>query len=240
VLNGDGLVGRVTTVGPSTATVLLANDPDFSVGTRLEDSEELGLATGRGNNPLEVQLMNQQADVEVGDRMVTFGSAENRPFVPGVPVGEVISVERSSGDPTRTVRVRPYVSFTQLDLVGVVVEPPRDNPRDTVLPPRPADEEDADRQRDADAARREDEEADEDAGGAGEAGDEPADEGVGTADEPAGGGPPQQEEPVPPADDPADEPADGPADDPADQPAGEPGDQTTDDTAGPGDGGPDA
>ncbi len=31
VLNGDGLVGRVTTVGPDTATVLLANDPDFTV-----------------------------------------------------------------------------------------------------------------------------------------------------------------------------------------------------------------
>ncbi len=36
VLNGDGLVGRVTTVGPNTATVLLANDPDFTVGTRME------------------------------------------------------------------------------------------------------------------------------------------------------------------------------------------------------------
>jgi len=36
VLNGAGLVGRVTTVGPSTSTVLLANDPDFTVGTRLE------------------------------------------------------------------------------------------------------------------------------------------------------------------------------------------------------------
>ncbi|ARQ70680.1 rod shape-determining protein MreC [Streptomyces marincola] len=146
VLNGDGLVGRVTTVGPGTSTVLLANDPGFTVGTRLEDSEELGLATGRGDNTLDVQLINQQARVETGDRMVTFGSQENRPFVPGVPVGEVVNVERSTGDLTRTVQVEPYVEFTQLDLVGVVVEPPRDNPRDTVLPPRPQ-EEDADRTR---------------------------------------------------------------------------------------------
>ncbi|WP_258534379.1 rod shape-determining protein MreC [Streptomyces sp. PT12] len=140
VLNGEGLVGRVTTVGPGTATVLLANDPDFTVGTRLEDSEELGFATGRGDNTLDVQLLNQKAEVEEGDRLVTFGSEENRPFVPGVPVGEVVSVDRSNGDLTRTVQVRPYVAFTQLDLVGVVVEPPRDNPRDSVLPPRPEDE----------------------------------------------------------------------------------------------------
>ena len=36
MLNGDGLVGRVKTVGPSTATVLLAVDPESSVGVRLE------------------------------------------------------------------------------------------------------------------------------------------------------------------------------------------------------------
>lgn len=147
VLNGDGLVGRVTTVGPSTSTVLLASDPSFTVGTRLEGSEEIGFATGRGDNALDVQLLNHQAQVRQGDRMVTFGSQDNRPFVPGVPVGEVVSVDRDAGDLTRTVRVRPYVSFTQLDIVGVVVQPPRDNPRDAVLPPRPEDREDNDQER---------------------------------------------------------------------------------------------
>lgn len=137
VLNGDGLVGRVTTVGPGTATVLLASDPNFTVGTRIEGSDELGFATGRGDNSLDVQLLNHRTKVQAGDRLVTFGSADGRPFVPGVPVGEVTSVEAASGDLTRTVRVRPYVAFTQLDLVGVVVEPPRENPRDSVLPPLP-------------------------------------------------------------------------------------------------------
>ena len=42
------------------------------------------------------------------------------------------------GSQTRTASVRPYVDFTSLDLVGVVVEPPRTDPRDAVLPPRPA------------------------------------------------------------------------------------------------------
>ena len=52
-------------------------------------------------------------------------------------VGTVVDVERHSGDLTRTVRVRPFVGFTRLDIVGVVVSPPRKNPRDTVLPPKP-------------------------------------------------------------------------------------------------------
>ncbi|GGO80901.1 rod shape-determining protein MreC [Wenjunlia tyrosinilytica] len=137
VLNGDGLVGRVTTVGPSTATVLLANDPDFTVGTRLENSMELGFATGQGDRPLRVQLLNGKAQVKTGDRMVTFGSQAGKPFVPGVPVGKVVRVERAGGNLTRTVQVQPYVSFTRLDLVGVVVQGPRKDPRDSVLPPVP-------------------------------------------------------------------------------------------------------
>lgn len=137
VLNGDGLVGRVTTVGPDTATVLLANDPDFTVGTRMERTDELGFATGQGDRPLSVQLLNGKAKVRKGDRLVTFGSQADKPFVPGVPVGEVIRVDPSGGALTRNVFVRPYAAFTKLDIVGVVVQAPRTDPRDAVLPPRP-------------------------------------------------------------------------------------------------------
>ncbi|MFF1301740.1 rod shape-determining protein MreC [Streptomyces sp. NPDC058307] len=137
VLNGDGLVGRVTTVGPNTATVLLANDPDFTVGTRMESTDELGFASGQGDRPLRVELLNGKAEIKKGDRLVTFGSQADRPFVPGVPVGVVSRVDPSGGDLTRTVYVTPYVSFTKLDIVGVVVQTPKKDPRDTVLPAKP-------------------------------------------------------------------------------------------------------
>ncbi|MFC4503228.1 MULTISPECIES: rod shape-determining protein MreC [Streptomyces] len=137
VLNGDGLVGRVTTVGPNTATVLLANDPDFTVGTRMEGNDELGFASGQGDQPLRVELLNGKADVKKGDRLITFGSQADKPFVPGVPVGVVSRVDPSGGDLTRTLYVTPYVSFTKLDIVGVVVEAPKKDPRDTVLPAKP-------------------------------------------------------------------------------------------------------
>ncbi|MEU7701301.1 MULTISPECIES: rod shape-determining protein MreC [unclassified Streptomyces] len=137
VLNGSGLVGRVTTVGPSTSTVLLANDPDFTVGTRMEKSDELGFATGQGDRPLVVQLLNGKAKVKPGDRLVTFGSRADKPFVPGVPVGEVVRVDPAGGGLTRNIFVRPYVGFTKLDIVGVVVQAPPADPRDTVLPQKP-------------------------------------------------------------------------------------------------------
>ncbi|MGW5047605.1 rod shape-determining protein MreC [Streptomyces griseoluteus] len=137
VLNGDGLVGRVTTVGPDTATVLLANDPDFTVGTRMEGNDELGFASGQGDRPLRVELLNGKAEVKKGDRLVTFGSQADKPFVPGVPVGVVSRVDPSGGGLTRTLYVTPYVGFSKLDIVGVVVAGPKKDPRDEVLPAKP-------------------------------------------------------------------------------------------------------
>jgi rod shape-determining protein MreC len=141
VLDGDGLVGRVKTVGPTTSTVLLAVDPESSVGVRLEGSMEVGFTTGQGirdRGDLDLRLLDGQSSVAPGDRLVTFGSQGDTPYVPGVPVGRVVTVSGSPGSQTRTAVVSPYVDFTSLDLVGVVVEPPRKDPRDAVLPPKPA------------------------------------------------------------------------------------------------------
>ncbi|MFC8719718.1 rod shape-determining protein MreC [Kitasatospora sp. NPDC057198] len=138
VVDGQGLVGRITTVAPTTATVLLASDPGFTAGVRLEGSGEIGFAAGQGAAPMKVELLNGRAQVKAGDRLVSFGSQSGRPFVPGVPVGTVKEVQATPGQLTKTVLVEPYVQFTRLDLVGVVVVPPRTDPRDAVLPPVPA------------------------------------------------------------------------------------------------------
>jgi rod shape-determining protein MreC len=138
VLSGQGLVGRVVRVGPTTCDVLLLTDPSFSVGVRLEGSGLIGVATGAGDRPLGLRLLDAQTRVAPGARLVTLGSAAGSPFVPGVPVGEVREVRTAPGTLSRTGRVTPYVTAATLDLVGVVVQPPRTDPRDAVLPPRPS------------------------------------------------------------------------------------------------------
>jgi len=137
VLSGDGLVGRVRRVGPLTCDVLLLTDRTFSVGVRLEATGRIGVVRGAGDGPLRLELLDAQTSVEPGARLVTLGSVGDRPFVPGVPVGEVLDVRRSPGTLSRAGTVRPFVAPDTLDLVGVVVEPPRTDPRDAVLPPRP-------------------------------------------------------------------------------------------------------
>lgn len=137
VLSGQGLVGRVVRVAPTTSDVLLVTDPSFSVGVRLEASGLVGVATGADEAPMRLRLLDAQTRVTAGARLVTLGSAGGTPFVPGVPVGQVRDVRAAPGTLSRTGSVQPYVEPATVDLVGVVVQPPRRDPRDAVLPPRP-------------------------------------------------------------------------------------------------------
>ena len=137
VVNGQGLVGRVVATTSSTATVALLVDATSTVGARIESSMEVGFLNGTGDpHSLELQLLDPFAPVTVGDRLVSYG-VKGGAYVPGVPLGTITSVEGTPGQLTRIAKVAPFVDVTSLDLVGVIVQPPRENPRDAVLPPKP-------------------------------------------------------------------------------------------------------
>lgn len=135
VLNGDGLVGRIKRAQATTSVVLMVVDPVSSVGARLEGSRQLGLCTGDGAHRLRLQLLDPRARVAPGDRLVT-GPWGQTTYAAGVPIGTVTKVAGTPGALVRTAEVRPYVNFTALDIVGVVVTAPRRDPRDSVLPPK--------------------------------------------------------------------------------------------------------
>lgn len=142
VLDGDGLVGRVLSVTASTSTVQLVLDPAAQVGARLAGSAQLGLVRGAPGQPdqpdradrLGFELLDPLEPMADGDAVVTFGSPGGRPFVPGVPIGVLRDVAGAYGSAPRTATLVPYVDFSALDLVGVVVQPPRTDPRDLLVP----------------------------------------------------------------------------------------------------------
>jgi rod shape-determining protein MreC len=136
VVNGDGLVGRVKQATPTSAVVVLAVDPGSSVGVRLAGSNQLGIATGDGLGPMTFGPLDPQTRASVGDRLVT-GPYGGSTYVAGIPVGEVTAVATGPAGSPGQATVRPYVTFTSLDLVGVVLGEPRTDPRDAVLPAAP-------------------------------------------------------------------------------------------------------
>lgn len=144
VLNGQGLVGTITSASATTATVLLSTDASVTVGVRLAGTGQIGVVSGTGkamtgSGLLRLQVFDVNAVLRPGEQLVTFGSVGGgSSYVPGVPVGVITKVEGSASSLTKLALVRPYADGTALGLVGVVIVPPRHNPRFAVLPPAPA------------------------------------------------------------------------------------------------------
>lgn len=124
VVNADGLVGRVVSVTPSSATVLLVIDAGSTVGGRLSESRELGFLDGHGDigatSTLELSLVDHVVSPEVGDTVTSWGSRDGAPYVAGIPIGTVVDVSSSPADLTETATVQPFVDFSSLDVVAVV------------------------------------------------------------------------------------------------------------------------
>lgn len=134
VLTGAGLVGRISSVGPNTSTVLLAVDPDSVIGVRLAGTGPIGTAVGQDAHTLRIEFFDPQLKLTPGSPVLTLGTADAATSVPGVPVGVISKVLNTPGQLTRTALVTTYVDETSVDTVGIVVRPVRDDPRDAMLP----------------------------------------------------------------------------------------------------------
>jgi rod shape-determining protein MreC len=140
VLSGDGLVGRVAWAGGNSAKVLLLTDAQSAVGVRIGDSGETGLARGNpGRGNLELELVERgaldQGAVKPGDTVLTSGY-QGGIYPAGIPVGRVEDVELAERGTSYAITVRPFVRFSQLDIVSVAISttevieaPPSPTPR---------------------------------------------------------------------------------------------------------------
>lgn len=134
VMSGDGLVGRITAVTPTTSTVVLLMDPTSTVGARIAGSGSIGFLSGTGKiGSLLLEFIDSNAIVREGDRLVSYGVSGGI-FVPGLPLGTVTKVEKAEGTTDVSAEVKPFANFGSLDLVGVVISGPRTDPRDGLLP----------------------------------------------------------------------------------------------------------
>jgi rod shape-determining protein MreC len=121
VTSGHGLVGRITAVSRTQATVLLVTDPGFALGVRLSPGGAIAVASGQGaGRPLAVGLVDPAAAVAPGAAVVTSGLRPS-PYPPGVPVGTVHSAMTAPGALRQVVQVDPTVDVDRLTFVDVLL-----------------------------------------------------------------------------------------------------------------------
>ena len=114
----DGLVGRVILSQGEYAKVQLLTDRASGVGAMIERTRRQGIARGAGPDGLSLEYIPLQADVEVGDLVVTAGTDGLYPR--GIPVARVVAVEPGP-ELFHRIRLAPAVDFGLLDQVFVLL-----------------------------------------------------------------------------------------------------------------------
>jgi len=124
VVSGDGLVGIVSNVSPSTAKVTLLTDPNSFVAARDVDTQVRGMLHTGTSGTLILDQVQKQFRVKKGDKLLTAGTHSARypdlyPY--GIPIGTVTSVNATDTAIFLQVQVQPFADLGSLDAVAVLV-----------------------------------------------------------------------------------------------------------------------
>ncbi len=137
VVNGSGLVGVVKSVFPNSSIVLLASDPSFKIGVRVARNQSIGILSGQGSNSGVLELLDNTARLKKNDVLLSRGSTNNTPFVPGVPIGRVNKASDSTNSISQVADVTFYANLNALGVVSVILKASESNPGNALIPKAP-------------------------------------------------------------------------------------------------------
>lgn len=119
VVTPDGIVGKVTAAYPTAAQVMLATDPSFAAGVISQKNRVHGTLRGQGRSDCQVDYVQNEETVEVGEWFYTSG--DDRIFPKGMPVGQV-RVVRQGKNFSKEIYLVPSGLQSGVEEVLVVVE----------------------------------------------------------------------------------------------------------------------
>lgn len=127
VVNGDGLVGKITDVGATWSKVTSIIDPSMDIYCMVDRTRDSGMVRGTltantDEELLELYFLPMGSDLVPGDLIVTNSIEGFEDVFPkGLHIGTVMEVLRRSEDGTsRNAIILPAVDFNHLETVMVI------------------------------------------------------------------------------------------------------------------------
>ncbi len=126
VLHQNGLVGRIFRVGRSVSQVLLITDSRNSVDVIVQRTRAQGIFSISSKSTGEVRYLPADADVEVGDLLISSGLGGI--FPKGLFVARVTETRQNEDQLFRRVLAAPAVDFNKLEEVLIMMVPRKEDP----------------------------------------------------------------------------------------------------------------
>ena len=113
-----GLAGKIFNTTGSYSKLLLLTDINFSAAVRLQESRKERVISGAGARKAILKYIPYEAEVKVGDIVVTSGL--DQLFPPGIPVGFISKIDKQGTGHFQYIEVTPYVYDSKLEEVLII------------------------------------------------------------------------------------------------------------------------
>jgi rod shape-determining protein MreC len=125
VVNGDGLVGKVSAVTGGSARVTLIADHESAVAAKIVPSGIQGVMKPAVGDPedLILDFLDSEKRVGKGQSVVTSGwrwQEIGSDYPPNLPIGEVVEAPLLEQEAQQQVHIRPFADLRNVDLLQVL------------------------------------------------------------------------------------------------------------------------
>lgn len=133
VVDELGVIGQVTRTFPMLSEITLITDKDQAVPVQIVRNGLRSVIFGAGAGGLELHFLAANADVQIGDVLVTSGL--DGVYLPGLPVAKVVRVDRDTTYAFARIVCQPIAGVERHDQVLVLGQ-------GEALPPQPPEPQD--------------------------------------------------------------------------------------------------
>lgn len=123
VVHEEGLVGYVSKVESSSATINTILDPSSSVSVNISTINEPAILQGdlnlKSNNKLKLNFIPIEAEISISDMLYTSGLGSTYPNA--IPVGKITEIVNNKNDTNRYAIVEPNVNIRTISEVGIII-----------------------------------------------------------------------------------------------------------------------
>ena len=110
IIDALGVMGQVIHVGPMSSTAMLITDASHAIPVQINRTGLRAIAYGSGKiDQLNLRYLPHNADIKVGDLLITSGLGET--FPANFPVAIISKVERPAGEPFAHIEARPHAQL---------------------------------------------------------------------------------------------------------------------------------
>lgn len=125
VVNGDGLIGMVTSTSAHAAQVTLITDHTSAVSAQVVPGGAVGVVKPEIGDPgkLVLDFVNRGKRIRAGQIVATAGWRSNKlesRFPRGLPIGRISDVESSKSKLFKEIRLRPFADLKRIYYVQVL------------------------------------------------------------------------------------------------------------------------